>query len=635
MWTVDLTSDTGAQDPNNKFAGDLRYCLANAQNGDTIDFNIPGNGFQTIALTGTLNVTKSVTIDATSQPGYNGQPLIAIDGSANNVQGDALDVTAPNVVIKGLDITNFTSGAAVDLNNANGGCTVQACYFGVSPTGNTGPFPNQYGVKIFNSAGNTITGDVISGNYTGVWIQGAGSTQNSVTNCDIGTDFTGKVAIPNGNPNNPTGSGVGDGVYIVTSASNNYIGGDYYTQQNVISGNLKNGVEIDFQSNGNYVQGNIIGLSVTGAPLVNGNGANTSNIGDGVHVFDASNNNVIGGNSGFDDNGNWVDYGNVISGNGKNGISIDHTQPYAGPSGTQILGNYIGLGTDGATPQPNGRNGVLIWDSPNTVIGDGAVGDGNVISGNGKNGIFVDSTTMTSIFGNYIGTDVTGMLLNKGNQNDGILINASQTQVGQAGASSLNVISGNDNYGVEVNGGTTNTIANNYIGVGSNGAKPVGNGEGGVAVDGTASYTTIGGANYDLGNVISGNRGTPASGGSGVDLLSGSSYTTVAGNLIGTDASGLNPVPNAVDGIYIQINSTYNTIGLIWAFNLICYNDNYGIEVYGTNNTIDCNYVGINAAGLVMANGTGPNFPPGQASWWVDNSGGNTNSWGALNFNND
>jgi hypothetical protein len=578
---------------------------------DTIRFNIPGMGIQRISLANALPaITKTVTIDATTQPTYGGEPVIHLDGNTNRIAGDALDIRSAGSVVKGLSITGFVSGAAVDLTNATGGTTVAACYLGVDPTSTAAA--NQYGVKIFNSAANTITGNVISGNYTGVWIQGAGAVLNTLTANYIGTDATGQLPRPNGNPADPTRTG--DGVYIVTSASNNTIGGDYYTQANVISGNQRNVVEIDFQSNGNMVEGNRIGLAATGAALGNG--------GDGVHVLDASNDNIIGGGT-FMVGSQPVDLGNIISSNTGNGVRIDHTQPYPGPSRTQILGNYIGLGPDGSTPRGNGQNGILITDSPNTLIGSGNATEGNTISANGANGISINSTTGTKIYGNHIGTDVN-VQNEKPNQGDGIVIgNASQTQVGQSGANSRNIISGNVQYGVELRGADHTTIANNYIGLAADGYSPVGNHQGGVAVGADSTNNTIGGASYDLGNVISGNQGTPTVGGNGISLLSGSSYTTVAGNYIGTDAAGVMAVRNAVDGIYIQLNSTLNTIGLEGAYNLVSGNGNIGIEVDGNNNYIDFNYVGFNAA-------LQPSLPNGN-TWWVISPG---NGFGPDNYHN-
>ena len=575
VWTVDLASDTGAQDPNKQFAGDLLYCLTNAKNGDTIDFDIGGGGAATIVMNAPLNVTTSVTIDATSQPGYNGQqPLIALDGGTNQVQGNALNITAPGVTVEGLSITNFSGGAAVRLTNPKGGCTVSACYLGLLPSGTIAA--NSKGVWIANSAGNTITNDVISGNTDGIWIIGDKSKGNTVTSCYIGTDPQGQVAKPN----------TRNGVLIAGGASANTIGGDYFTQGNVISGNLGDGIRIS-GGTGNIVEGNRIGVSATGlVQLANG--------GDGVHVMEDANKTIIGGSSGFDENGNWVDYGNVISGNTLNGISVGRMLLTDSPTGTRILDNYIGLASNGTTALGNGKDGILIENSLNTVIGDGAATDGNVISGNGSNGIEMQMAPGVQIYGNYIGTDRTG-LVSKPNQYCGILIGGSTTftQVGQAGASFRNVISGNTEYGIDIYG-TNNTVANNYIGLGSDGQTNVGNQQGGIVVENNATLNTIGGTNYNLGNVISGNQGNAGTTlGNGIALLTGSSQTTIAANLVGTNAAGTLGVANSNNGIYVQVNSRKNVIGLFAAYNIVSGNGQYGIDVDGTNNTINFNMAGL------------------------------------------
>src|SRR5438105_834129 len=72
-FTVTTTADSGA--------GSLRQAIADANataGTDTIGFAIPGTGLRTIVLTtGALPaVTDPVTIDATTQPGYAGQPLV-------------------------------------------------------------------------------------------------------------------------------------------------------------------------------------------------------------------------------------------------------------------------------------------------------------------------------------------------------------------------------------------------------------------------------------------------------------------------------------------------------------------------------------------------------------------------------
>jgi hypothetical protein len=604
-------------------AGSLRAVLAVANNGDTIKFSI-GNGVQVIALNSPLApINVSVTIDGTTQPGYTGvRPLIEIDGN-NSGGGNGLSLTAGNSTVRALSIVNFAAGDAVRLSGPVGNTVVDACFLGVDPNGIARG--NAVGVHIVGSPKNTIGaipfvagigGDLISGNDTGVRIEGSGSQQNVVASDFIGTDPLGGVSPNFGN--------TGDGVWLLDSASQNTIGGNLYTDGNLISGNGGNGVRIDFNSSGNFVLGNDIGLNVNGnAKLPNG--------GDGVFVEDGSNNNIIGGNSGITPGGQNYDYGNIISGNTGNGVRID-TDPnftFPAPDGTQVLGNWIGLGSDGSTALGNGQNGVLVANATNTLIGSGNATEGNVISGNSQNGIGVNSAG-TKIFGNYIGTDATGLLTDRGNQGDGIQIHANQTQVGQSGANSRNVISGNVNYGVDIFG-NQNFIQNNYIGLCSDGSTPVGNKQGGVIFEYSSTNNTIGGATRDLGNVISGNKatGTGPLFGNGITLASGSSVTTVGSNYIGTDANGTGMEANAADGIYIQANSTGNIIGLEVPpgqqipNQVISGNGRYGIEVDGADNTIDFNLVGLGVNFSAMANGI---------DWRLDNGAANT--WGEHNIHN-
>src|SRR5262245_63289792 len=76
--TVTNTDNTGP--------GSLRDAItqSNASVGvlDTIAFDIPGAGVQTIIPTGILpTITDPVIIDGTTQPGFAGTPLIEIDGT--------------------------------------------------------------------------------------------------------------------------------------------------------------------------------------------------------------------------------------------------------------------------------------------------------------------------------------------------------------------------------------------------------------------------------------------------------------------------------------------------------------------------------------------------------------------------
>src|SRR5712692_317614 len=67
--------------------------------GDTISFNIPGVGVHTINATiGGFSITKAVTIDGTTQPGFTGAPLIELNGAL--ADGNAgLTIHAQNVTV--------------------------------------------------------------------------------------------------------------------------------------------------------------------------------------------------------------------------------------------------------------------------------------------------------------------------------------------------------------------------------------------------------------------------------------------------------------------------------------------------------------------------------------------------------
>ena len=109
-FTVMNTNDSGA--------GSLRQAIISSNDtpGTTnaIYFDIPGSGVQTIEPLSPLPpLTQPVTIDATTQPGYDGQQtLIQIDGSLAGQGAVGLDVTssASGSSFHGLSITDFSGG---------------------------------------------------------------------------------------------------------------------------------------------------------------------------------------------------------------------------------------------------------------------------------------------------------------------------------------------------------------------------------------------------------------------------------------------------------------------------------------------------------------------------------------------
>ena len=86
----------------------------------------------------------------------------------------------------------------------------------------------------------------------------------------------------------------------------------------------------------------------------------------------------------------------------------------------------------------------------------------------------------------------------------------------------------------------------------------------------------IGGTAPGAGNLIS---GASNNGGSGVQILA-SGNTHVVGNLIGTAADGITPLPNQFDGVAIYDGSSQNTVGgqLSGSGNTIAFNGRNGVH---------------------------------------------------------
>ncbi len=194
----------------------------------------------------------------------------------------------------------------------------------------------------------------------------------------------------------------------------------------------------------NRVIGSRIGVERTGH-------AGPGNATYGVRIADGASGNFIG----------EPGAGNQISGNYVAGVAVVGN----GSSGNVIVGNLIG--TDAAGRQALG-NGIGV------VIGSGAVGtriggprpfEGNVISGNVADGVWVQSagTTGTLLQGNAIGTGLDRRWP-LGNGGCGILISDSATQstVGGPETGQANRIAFNDDAGVRIRG--RDTVGHSVLG---------------------------------------------------------------------------------------------------------------------------------------------------------------------------
>ena len=317
--------------------------------------------------------------------GNNG--ILVQQGATNNTIGGT--TPAERNIISG----NGTYGVLI-FTSATTANAVQGNYIGTDITG-TVALPNgDGGVTVQSSPGNTIggstpgAGNLISGNnVNGVLIFGVGANSNTVLGNRIGTDATDTAALPN----------AGNGVFIFNNAANNTIGGLVAGARNIISGNVLTGVRInDVGSSGNIIQGNYIGTDITGtAALLNGDAgvaidrapANTvggtapgagnlisGNISNGISIY------------GVGSDGNTVQ-GNLIGTDITGTLALPNTADGVGVI-FDSFNNIIG-GTGGANIIAfNGDNGVELNGGTGHLVSENSIHD------NGNLGINVQGSSL-------------------------------------------------------------------------------------------------------------------------------------------------------------------------------------------------------------------------------------------------
>jgi VCBS repeat-containing protein len=471
---------------------------------------------------------------------------LVIDGSANNRIGIVDGIGARNVISG-----NKSEGIRV-MGNGSAGNVIAGNYIGTNAAG-TAAVPNtSHGVILLasnnfvgtdgNGVSDAAERNVISGN-NGAGVSVSGNT-NVIAGNYIGPNAGGTAAIGNATFND----GFTAGVYLGGSGNRIGTNGDGMAdadEGNVISGNRFRGVMVNAGSN-NVLAGNYIGTNAAGTaavPNVAGvlllSGTNTRIGTDGNGVGDASERNVISGNT---------DTGIVF-------IS-------ASVIGTAIAGNYIGLNAAGTAAVPNTNMGVSVGLASNTRVGTdgngvGDVDERNIISGNIGAGVNVSSVP-TVVAGNYIGTNAAGTAAVP-NTRAGVSLSGTvrvgSNLDGVNDAAEGNLISGNGEDGVQVFGGGA-VVAGNSIGL-SSGGTALGNTLSGVAAQFGASANTIrrNTIAYNvregvlvLGTSSANNRITEnaihSNGRLGINLSNSSTNDGVTANDIGDGDTGANGLQN-------------------------------------------------------------------------------------------
>ena len=269
---------------------------------------LDGTSWQS-GLTGLSVTTPDNTIQGLAIDHFNlGIDLTGATATGNRVQGNYVGtgvsgmLALPNAFGIALDASNNTIGGTVASarnvisGNINPGIElgvinlplaqhnlIEGNFIGTDASGTVALGNESDGIFVSQNSANTIGGtiaaacNVISGNrISGVAIATGNyvASDNLIAGNYIGTDVTGTIAVPNGY----------EGVFD-TSSPNTTIGGASPGAGNLISGNLGNGIAMNFDGDpGNVIQGNRIGTAADGVtPL--GNGGNGILVGTNIAIL--------------------------------------------------------------------------------------------------------------------------------------------------------------------------------------------------------------------------------------------------------------------------------------------------------------------------------------------------------------
>ena len=626
-------------------AGSLRQAIINANaspGADVINFNFASATTITLASS-QQQITGQVTIDGYSNPfAAAGNLMIQVFVPAGGKAFD-LAVGSDGSVIRGIVIDGGgASSFGVTAENSNNH-TISGNYFGTNLAGNALYATQLQDCINLNTANNVTIGgtggqidrNIIAGaSQDGIRV--VSSTGVVIVNNYIGTDVTGNVNFGN----------TGNGVDAYNNSHNLRVGGTTLAERNVISGNHSNGVYIN-QSQSPIVKGNICGMGVNGTTMlgnIGGCGINISYTGTtataaavggptlaernytscnksfGIGI-DHSPGTIIQNNwIGVDMATGLLDYGNndagitatnssdvqclnnVSSGNGNPGPGADGISIFSTSPRPIIKGNIIGLGIDGVTPLQNYGHGIECLTCDTGMIGGTTLAERNLISNTFLEGIQLNNSPGIRIYNNYIGTDITGMINNGGSQLGINVANSTNVLIGGASANMGNVISGNGQSGISVNGTSGGAvIKGNIVGLAVDGATPIKNLAYGIQItSNSANNCVVGGPTTLERNIISSNVSD------GLFIGGTSTGHTVVNNYIGTDITGTIVKGNGGSGINLNIGNGGTIVSVITVDqNVISGNSQWGINFNtASSSTATRNKIGTDVTGtLKLGNG--------------------------------
>ena len=432
---------------------------------------ISGNGQYGISVTGEESVSNRIHGNAIGTDGF------AFSAVSNGLSGIYIafasytHIGGTNAADRNYISGNGNHGIEVSFTESSVGTRIEGNTIGLHSSGTACPNA-QAGIRLNDGdnpviggegagQGNIISGNLNHGIFLGVQVDN-GRIQGNLIGVDSG-----------GNAVSNTSSG------ILVQGANWLVGGTNAGARNIISGNGQDGVYVNFASSC-VIQGNRIGVDSVGVARPNGQ--------NGVRIV-GSESCLVGGST--------TNAMNIIAGNGFDGVYISDA------TSNTVKGNLIGLLPNGLVVS-NAFRGVYVALGGGVVVGGATPGERNVISGNGSDNVELSvSSTQVVVKGNFIGTGIAGTNAVFYGVGNGITVRGRDHVIGGTNAGEGNVISGNGNNGITLIA-TGVRVQGNIIGLASNGLTVVSNRQDGIALA-IATNNTIGGTTPLARNIIGGN----------------------------------------------------------------------------------------------------------------------------------